>query len=307
MIGEWKEQLETHGPEWGVPAGVEWRFLLHNNYQPHYSGMNVFWFRKGDRDPLVVAKVFPEPVLAQQEFENLQDAHACAPESVPRPLGLFNRGDYWTLWMSAVPGSRLTANLLSDSGLDQLAGFLARVQVGVARKRNAFRQRHETLVADPIDTAVEQCPALSEACNWIRARYTPDWLESLPSLAQHGDLCANNVLVDSRGRWHIVDWETLGMIDLPYFDLVTFLLSLNADASAGAWSTSLRSHARRLIDRYSQALLLKRSDLIFMMPLLLANWVHFQIQSERKSVRTAVRALEDYLTQSDHWQQALLG
>lgn len=130
MIGEWTRLLEVHSAEWGLPAGGRWNFLLHNNYQPNFSGMNLFWFRNGGRDPLVITKIFPDAALSRQEFERLQDAYACAPGCVPRPLGLYEQRAYWTLWMSGVPGSRLSVNLVSDSGIDQLSDALARVHAG---------------------------------------------------------------------------------------------------------------------------------------------------------------------------------
>lgn len=160
---------------------------------------------------------------------------------------------------------------------------------------------------DPFNTIIRQLPVLAEASIQIRSRYTQEWPGSITALAQHGDLCTDNVLLDRGNKCHVFDWETLGIIDLPYFDLITFLLSLSGGVMPGRWNATLRRQAQHLIAQYSGALGLNPADLVFMAPLLLANWVDLQIISERKAVGIALRAFEDCLANPHDWQQVLLG
>src|ERR1700687_1152359 len=107
MIAKWKAFLRERAPEWNLPREGEWNFLFHNNYQPHYSNINLLWFHGRDKFPRAVTKVFRTPEIPKREFDNLSRAHGNGRDVVPRPLHFGQQEDFWTLWMEGVPGLRL--------------------------------------------------------------------------------------------------------------------------------------------------------------------------------------------------------
>src|SRR3974390_1460789 len=127
MIAEWKALLRRQSDEWGISGVDDWTFLVHNNYHQNTSGLNVFWFHRA-RDPLVVMKAYKEPDMPRREFQNLEAAHASAPDFVPRPLGLHKQGVYWTLWMTGAPGTRLTMKHVSEAAAQRLCDALVALQ-----------------------------------------------------------------------------------------------------------------------------------------------------------------------------------
>jgi aminoglycoside phosphotransferase (APT) family kinase protein len=304
MIREWKVVLSENARQWALPVKGEWTFLLHNNYQPNYSGVNLFWFHDNKRDPLVVTKVFPEPSLANQEFRNLSDAHSCAPREVPKPLGLFEHRHSWALWMSGVTGSPLTADLLSDSMIDRFCDTLVAIQVGVAKKRPADPDRWQDAVYAPLEFAAERSPTISEACRQTLAAYANGKLDRIPSLPQHGDLYSGNIIIDTNNNWGIVDWELFGNIDLPFYDVVRFLFSLDTAPTPDRWNAAVQQCARRLIARYTQAIRMQAEEFTSLLPLLLANWHYRQPLPQGKAL--ALRALEDYYASPTAWERTIL-
>jgi hypothetical protein len=196
MIREWKAVLSANARQWNLPSEDRWRFLVHNNYQPNYSGVNIFWFHNEARDPLVVTKIFPESSLANQEFRNLIDAHGCAPGEVPKPYALFEHRHSWALWMSGVSGSPLTSELLSDSLIDRLCDTLVTIQKGVAARRSASPSRYWESVCAPLEFAVERSAAIAEGCRRTLAAYANGTLRRIMALPQHGDLYSGNLIID---------------------------------------------------------------------------------------------------------------
>jgi len=249
MIGEWKAVLAANARQWNLPTEGRWKFFVHNNYQPNYSGVNIFWFHNEGRDPLVVTKIFPESSLAKQEFQNLTDAHGCASGEVPKPYGLLEHQQSWSLWMSGVSGSPLTLELLSDSLIDRLGDTLVTIQKGVASKRSARPSRHRESICAPLELAVERSSAIAEGCRRTLGAYTNGTLDRIPVLPQHGDLYSKNLIIGQDGKWGIVDWELFGNIDLPFYDVMRFLFSLDTERAPDRWNVAVQRYARRLMAR----------------------------------------------------------
>lgn len=304
MIGEWKAVLSSHALQWNLPAEGRWKFFVHNNYQPNYSGVNIFWFHNEGRDPLVVTKVFPESSLANQEFRNLIDAHDCAPGEVPKPYGLFEHRQLWALWMSGISGSRLTSKLLSDSVVDRLCDTLVTIQKGVAARRSAIPSRYKESICAPLEFAAKRSAAIAEECHRTLAAYAKRTLVGTPALPQHGDFYSGNLIIDENKRLGIVDWELFGNLDLPFYDIVRFLFSLDTAWAPDRWNVAVQWYARRLIARYANALRTDVQEFASLLPLLLANWHYRQPLPEGKAL--ALRALEDYFTRSAEWERTLL-
>lgn len=303
MIGEWKSALAANAENWGLPTDGKWSFILRNNYLPTCSTVNLFWFHDAVPHPLVVTKIFPESVSPQQELRNLQVAYSFAPTVVPKPLGLFSNGRFWALWMAGMAGERLIADALSDAIVDNLCDALITVQKGAA-KQSAAACRQPDSIRAPLTSAGLRCPAIAQSCELMLARYSEGAMNRYPSLPQHGDLYGDNIIISAGGQVGIVDWEYFGSVDLPYYDVIQLLFSFGSATTPTAWSDSVRKYGRRLISRYADALGYTVQDLMFLLPLLLANWLFGQPLEPGKVFVQSM--LQDYLARPNEWERALV-
>jgi hypothetical protein len=310
MISEWKTCLLDHAGEWGLPQTGEWSFLFFNNYHPHCSNMDVLWFWNAEKHPRVVTKISREPARPRREFTNLQQAYAAAPEWVPRPLHFGAQGNFWTLWMQGVPGMRFkrrhTAGVMRS-----MVETVARLHAATGLPSgNVQPDRYRRSVTEPLHALREfgSSPAVEEGCRRLFAKTGADWIGLLPVISQHGDLYDGNLL-EHNGGWHVVDWESYGMVDLPAYDLYTLLLSmlLVDGATCREWRSGLTDKIPGLTGLYGERLGLSRRDLALLLPLTLANWFYVQWKDGRAEFSERFYpTIADYFENSDRWENIFL-
>lgn len=304
MIGLWKVFLQENTAEWDLPKCGDWTFLLNNNYHPHCSSLNLLWFHDAGEFPRVVTKLFREPELPQREFENLKQAHLRAAAWVPKPLHFGRQGEMWALWMEGVPGSRLrTSN--SPAHMQSLIETVASMHRAF-RRTEMKPDRYHRVVSDPVKTVAQfgESASVRSGCENLIGRTSADWLQSLPVIPQHGDLVFSNVLF-YQGQWHVVDWESFGVIDLPFYDLFTLLLSLfRADGETPAhWDASLVKQVPGLIRQYALAVELPLTDVPVLLTLTLANWFHLQWSDGRKEFTNLMyKMIQHYFEHREAWE-----
>ena len=295
----------------GPPNGGEWSFLLHNNYQPHYSTLNLLWFHDGSEFPQVVTKLYRQPEVLQREFQNLTQAHACVPALVPKPLHFGQQQEFWTLWMEGVPGWRIHTEDQSPAMLRSMVDMVASMHGALrVREGRVDPDRYRRMVTEPLATLAQfgQAASVQAGCAALAARISADWVQALPIIPQHGDLFLSNVL-SSRGQWRVVDWETFGVIDFPFYDVFTLLLSvLRAEGETPEqWQGPLVKQAPALTASYAQALGLSLADVPLFLPLTLANWFHLQWADGRKEFADRMYAtIQHYFEHPEAWERSFL-
>lgn len=308
MIHRWRALLEERARDWNLAAGGSWSFLLFNNYYPQSANIILHWFRNGGKFPQVVAKLCTEESVLKREFQSLTYVYSRASMSVPRPLDLVKQGKYVGLWMEGVPG---LCSLLPDHRLSRLQSVVEMLASVHGRVRNGGSgvglERHRRMVLDPLVT-VEQlgsAHAVLKGCAELRRRISTEWLDSLPVIPQHGDLFPGNLLVHNE-RWHVVDWESFGVVDFPFYDLLTLLVSLvTADGEKlERWDEDMVRQVPGLIECYAQKLGLNAESVSLLLPLTLANWIHLQWCDGRKKFTDRMyQTFEHYFEHQDRWQQ----
>jgi aminoglycoside phosphotransferase (APT) family kinase protein len=311
MIGAWKNILLENAAEWRLPAGGEWNFLVHNNYHPHGSYLNILWFHNGGQFPRVVVKCSSDAAEVKREFENARLAHQCAPDVVPAPLHVGHQGELWGFWMEGVPGSVLrTAGGLAPRVSHSLADMVASLHSAVRREGRPDPDRYRRMVQEPLAAVARfgSSASVLAGCSRLAAEVSPQWVASLPSIPQHGDLYAGNIL-SHRDRWYIVDWENFGQIDLPFFDLLTLFYSLLRDSgkTPETWDPDLMDHLPSLIRAYAQRLGLSTGDISLLLPLTLANWFNLHLKQNRKAfTEDMYQAIQTYFETPQPWERAFL-
>jgi hypothetical protein len=312
MITYWRTFLLEQAAGWGLPANGKWTFLFHNNYHPQCTNLNLLWFHNRGEFPLVITKLSRNPVILEQEFANLGRVHEAAPDSVPRPLAFTLLGGFWSLWMSGVPGIRF--RLPGKPGRTKLVAMFETLAMIQARLHKAGQtpdpERYRRMVKIPLEslTRFGTSAVVQAGCARVAEQSSAEWLNALPVIPQHGDLFFGNILT-TRGRFYVVDWETFGAIDLPFYDAVTLLFSLlRADTeSPQRWNPELVGQAPVLIAAYARRLGLGLSDVSRLVPLILANWFHLQWSDDRgKFTERMYKAIVNYFERPEVWNAAFV-
>jgi len=312
MIGVWKGLLLDNVAEWRLPVGGEWSFVIYNNYQPHCSNLDVLWFHNRTAFPRVVAKFCNDPAPLKKEFENMRRAHQCAPAVVPKPLHFGPLGHLWGLWMEGVPGSVITtAKSYAPDVLHCLVEIVASLHAAVRRGRDELDPgRYRNLVQEPLEAVAQFRPStvVKTGCSQVTAAISAQGLNSLPVIPQHGDLYSGNIL-SYRDRFYIVDWESFGAIDLPFYDLLTLLYSLLRDTGGtpATWNPTLMNLVPSLIRSYAQRLHLTPADASRLLPLALANWFYLHLKEGHQAfTENMYRTIEQYFEGPETWKRVFL-
>jgi len=312
MIEQWKHILNERAAAWRVPSGGEWKCLFFNNYQPNYSTITLLWFHGGDAFPAVVTKLFRSPEIPQREFDSLVYAHSKVPAIVPRPLHVGREGNFWALWMEGVPGFPAKAEDMAPANLRSLVQSVVSLHsVPLRFAAPDAAERYRRLVSQPLEavSAFGSSPAVRQGCAGLRAAIVPGDMAELRPIPQHGDLFAGNALLHE-GRWRVIDWENYGAIDLPFFDLLTLLISLLRTGcdSAAQWPQRLVKELPAAMALYAESLSLPQAAVRTVLPLTLANWFYVQWCDGRKEFAERMyRTIEDYFRNTAIWQAAFTG
>ncbi|MEO8367696.1 MAG: aminoglycoside phosphotransferase family protein [Candidatus Solibacter sp.] len=307
MISEWKTYLTSHAAQWGLPASGDWRFLLYNNYQPQCSDLNLFWFHEGGAYPRAVTKVLRESARGEREFANLLQAHASAPRWVPRPLHFGALGKFWTLWMEGVPGVPFQGSV-TPAVLESMVGAVSGIHQAFSKAGSPVRgDRWQQTVAEPLQSlsSFGASKAVRDGASRLTAKASAEWLRQIPQIPQHGDLYAGNLLVQD-DRWHVVDWEVFGLIDLAGYDLYTLLLSLlrSGGDELAHWDPELVRQIPALVKKYANSVGLDGKDMPALLPLTLANWFHLQWRDGRLPFCDRLyRTINSYFEQEASWER----
>lgn len=312
MIENWRETLCKRAEEWRLPTGGEWSFIFHNNYQPANSTINLLWFHGKDRYPCAVTKMSADHDVLSREFESLQLVNRLAPQCTPRPIELGYADGFWMLWMQGVAGTRIPVRReyripMLVMPVDAITSIHKGVNQGVSSNP---AERHARIVATPIQTVLgsNTSVAVRAGCLALLEKASFEWLQKLPVIPQHGDLYLDNVLHNA-DRYNIVDWEGFGIVDLPFYDVVTLLLSFlrASGATPEQWSPALCKQIPMLLKRYIDALQLTPAALGTLLPLTLLNRFYLHWVHGRTAAATVMYSeLDHYFEHTSFWNDVFL-
>ena len=309
MIGELTQRLRSEAKEWGLPASGRWDYLFYNNYHPHITTINLLWFHDGGRRPAVVTKLFRRADVPRREFENLRRARAWAPDCAPEPLYFGPREPFWELWMRGAPGVRLSGvRNCSAVALHSLVERIANLhRAFAANAGGAGPDRRQRIVTAPLEAVAVfgASEAVREGCRRLAAAADDKWIASLPVIPQHGDLYLGNLLSNG-DEWHIVDWESFGTVDLPFYDLATLLLSalFEAGRTPAEWDAALVARIPDLVRLYCTRLNLTDDHRKRLLPLSLVNWFYLQqCDGRTEFTQRMYQTISNYFENQDAWER----
>jgi hypothetical protein len=210
--------------EFGVPPGAEW-FMTLGGFDA--LSRSVFQlFAPGESEPGWVVKFtrVPEYTLPferdERGFRLVQSAGKEVGEHVPRILGQFQVSGLHASVEVAASGYRLTDFLLRDISRDDKLGVIDSVAAWILELGRRTAQSPTTLRGERERLAKEVVP------DWAEHGISPDFVEQipeLPSVLQHANLGAWNVIARSAREFAVIDWESVREQDFPLWDLIFFL------------------------------------------------------------------------------------
>ena len=310
MVKQLNTFLSENSTVWGLPAAGAWNFWLYNNSHPHCANLDIMWFHSNDEFPRVVTKLDHKPKALAREFENLAQVHCCAPGYVPKPLSFGLVDDFWALWMEGMPGLPFGTGDAAQS-LRQIVEMLVSIHSAVRDgRRRTGAERHRQAVVEPFESVAQfgDSAAVRAGCARLSAEIGEPWVNSLPVIPQHGDFYPGNVIL-FHGQPRVLDWETYGTIDLPFYDLLTFLISLISPDGAmpARLDPGLAHQLPALVEIYAAGIGLPASDLEYLLPLTLVNWFHLMwLDGRTRFAVRMYRMIEHFFEHPGWWQQAFL-
>lgn len=309
MIDHCKRTLLARASEWQLPVDGKWTFLFHNNYQPSGSSINLLWFHGNEPFPNAVAKICRSAHLLEREGRSLTTAHRAVGKHVPRPLDFYSAEGFWVLWMSGVPGFRVPprrryARAELIGAVDMVVSIHGALK---SEHPEGCSDRHERMVAKPLKAVAEfgNSPAVRAGCAALAEATAGSYLRGLPVIPQHGDLFLDNVL-HFRDQWHVVDWESFGAVDLPFYDLLTLLLSVLG--TFGELPANVDGKVVQqipfLAERYATGIGLPETLISTLLPLTLVNRFYLNwIEKRDRLTDRLYRGIEGFFTHKQTWDE----
>lgn len=162
-------------------------------------------------------------------FKNLQKLNALTKDSAyerlfPQALGLYDDGEQIFSIEEAAQGrrERLTPAMLGEL-LETYTGFQAHIAHGPLRSADQFAQE---LLPPELYAHYQKLPHADL---------------QLPRVLQLGDLTEDNVLVSAQGP-QVVDFDHVGLVELPGFDLFALLRRLDPRRARARWEEVLPTY-----------------------------------------------------------------
>ena len=311
-VERWKTILSAKAAKWGMPAGDEWRCLLHNNYHPTVATINVLWFHQDEYYPRAFTKVRKEDVLIR-EFKKLEAIHQAAGDYVPKPLSVDKVDGVWMLWMAGVPGSRIPPRkTYRRAELVSIIDMLSSIHGAVKKSSGEHgSERHACMVAKPLEALIQfgDSTIVREGCAELVQSHSVAWMNALPVIPQHGDLFLDNIL-RHEDRLYVVDWEYFGVVDLPFYDLLTLLFSMLrvSGETPDSFDPELVQQVPFLVERYARSLGLPVSLMAELLPLLMANWFYlYWVEGKEPMAAKAYRTIAAYFMNRRAWGEIFVG
>jgi aminoglycoside phosphotransferase (APT) family kinase protein len=235
------DSIEARGM--ACPAGLAWIAAT-----PRFrasSHVLLFGLGQPGAGPVMVLKLSRNPVGSDltlvreaRNLDVLERAGLPNPFSVPRALVLERSPGFCGLLETGVPGRILGRELVRSNPhetMDGVTTWLAGLHEATAiSSHGGRRDAWEVLEGSLRAFALELGGDVIEGLVQRTLRITQDLRGAgLPTVLEHGDLGAPNLLMDRKGGVGVVDWELADPHGLPLQDLV-FFLAFAAIARSGA-------------------------------------------------------------------------
>jgi aminoglycoside phosphotransferase (APT) family kinase protein len=220
--------------------------------------------------------------------------------------------EFWMMWMAGVPGLRFPRrSSYPVPVLQSMVDMLASIHHALARPAGeSSADRHERMVARPLTALMEWGPSaeVRASCRTLAAESSAAWLQQLPVIPQHGDIFVDNVIRD-RDRYYLVDWEVFGAVDLPFYDLLTLMISLlrASGETPERFNPNLVRQVPLLVERYARRMGLPLSLVPKLIPLTMANWFYLHwLEGRRPIMESMYASIDRYFKNRGAWDEVFV-
>lgn len=204
----------------------------------------ILIFNNRNSFPICVVKLYKgkEKYIAEYEYKNLtyvyNTASSLLKTSMPRPILLENVDEYLILLETAMQGRRVSEVIESHKSFFSKKKFVKYLQI-VEDWLKLFQK--DTQITEVIFTQKELEKYLLRPIrvfcekNYItesEKRYFDEYIKKIksilgckfPLVSNHGDFWIGNILFEN-DRMGVIDWADLTKVELPFWDLFTFISS----------------------------------------------------------------------------------
>ena len=197
----------------------------------------LFVFPKNQQEPLFVVKI-PKikryEYLLENEGKTLRTLERSI-DGIPKVLFVDNSTGLLSIGETFLHGSPLSKLITRNNfrhfavkvtlWLINLAKETQRIDYPVMQKYHTMLSEFATSFGSLVNK--EMIDKSEKALNSLNLRH---------SVCEHGDLAPQNILIDSKGKIGVIDWEDSNLIGLPAVDLIFFLILANFHME-NAWET----------------------------------------------------------------------
>lgn len=250
IIGNWLDWVGNEKPaklDWlKIHAGEGWR------------SKKVGFFVFNNKKPVIFVKTVRQEEdnkLIEENFACLKKIYEVDKQSVPQPLYL---GDCQGLKFSletAIIG-RQFHSCKKEADLNSFLSWFYDFQKSMKQEKSISLNNELERLANRFIDLYQPVEETKDLINKLAKELKTD-VDNLilPAIIQHGDLTPDNVLNDG-GQIKVIDWDHFGKIDLPLFDLLTFL-----QRWSGSRDVYFVSKYLKIIEAYLQEFGIKRQAL----------------------------------------------
>ena len=160
----------------------------------------------------------------QSEHQSQVESYSIFPEFVAEPVGYYQQDIFNLLVCSGVSCLPINSYEIHGNGkiFEKLKLYFKKAKSGLSE--NSKNKRNITLLEKVLEGT-----DVAEHNNFLKKWLSGDKLkvlEKLDEVSQHGDFSINNVALTKQKQLVIFDWEDMGKVYLPGFDLFTLVVSI---------------------------------------------------------------------------------
>ncbi len=268
----------------------------------HYALFYVF--RKGRREPDWIIKCHQGEQPIMREYLALKVFNADPDIYVPSCIGMTSSKGLHCLLLDYQRGVHHSNDYIrtNSSVLKKIVGTIANAQLRLSQVFETCREDDLSIIEgfthSNIGLSQAEAKTLKQKTQYGRKAPLKYFLP------QHGDFFLGNILF-KKDTLILLDWETCGMVSIPFFDVWTLLLSSLVEFSTDSFKRFFKPSAyckvaELAISKYSEIVSIPSYWGRELFPSILVRWILLNEYNHRRKLQARlISILEFYLKNAD--------
>lgn len=204
--------------------------LIINYRIPSIRRYTSLCFNKSSKEPQIIMKFSENREILENEYKNLCEIHFKLNSYAPKPVFFKQLNDLYVLGINYIKGEKLDNIKLNNKIIDRIIFSLADFHKKICKGKICISNMKISNFYEYFCSICKEDAGrklIESTFTKILMRLEEIKDVQFPNIIQHGDFTNDNILVTKREIF-LLDWENFNMINIPFFDLVTFFISLNS-------------------------------------------------------------------------------